>query len=205
MEVGQHMGRAEDTAAWSGSFKYTGVLQAYAEAPRYEKHKTTKSVWISCNFYCTFLFGLATTFHLFEFLRPQSRPNTQHSSQEWDKVAQSNWSQVRFPLWVRLEALGGHTGRWSVTEGNFSPDLCVDCITHKPNHCVEQDQRGRDSSDIMEGTRKYSREQWNLLDPTLMCSPNTPFRILRLYEPSILLCSLKSPPNKHTSPDHTNT
>lgn len=49
-------------------------------------------------------------------------------------------------------------------------DLCVDCITHKPNHCLEQDQWGRDSSDIMEWTREYFREHRNCLDPTLMHS-----------------------------------
>lgn len=43
--------------------------------------------WISCNFYCTFLFGLAMTFHLFELVRPRSGLNTQvRSGTKWPRV-----------------------------------------------------------------------------------------------------------------------
>lgn len=107
---------------------------------------------------------------------------------------------------VRFEALGAHTDPKSVTEGNFSPDLCVDCITLKPNHCLEQDQWGRDSSDIMKGIRKFSKERGNFLDSTLMHSVSSPKRRkyslsnLEALQLSDFLKSLKSPQINTPSP-----
>lgn len=99
--------------------------------------KTTiqnSGVWISCNFYCTFLFGLANDLSALELFRPSS--STEHSGREWDKVARSDWSRVRGARSL-LRAQGGHTDPRSVTGENFGPDLRVHRITRKPI-CLER-------------------------------------------------------------------
>lgn len=141
-----------------------------------QNHRPISRVWISCNFYCTFLFGLATTFHLFQHLRPRSWPNTQvGSGMKFPRVTDHR-SDVHIPFTGEIWGIGSSywswicDSSWSQIEdqyGTFSSDLCVGHL-HKPN--VEQDQWARDRSDIMEGTRKYSGERMNFLDSTLMHS-----------------------------------
>lgn len=103
-------GHAEDTAAWSGSLTCACGSERspcpWDNAVMKQNHRPISRVWISCNFYCTFLFGLATTFHLFRRLRPRSWPNTQvGSGMKFPRVTDHR-SDVHIPFTSEIWSIG---------------------------------------------------------------------------------------------------
>lgn len=148
-------GHAEDTALkWVTNmyvWQWTKPLLVRwaCNAVMKQNHRPISRVWISCNFYCTFLFGLATTFHLFQRLRPRSWPNTQVGS------------GMKFPRVTDRRSDLKHR----------EVILILDLWPPRSQiMCIQDIQWARDRSDIMEGTRKYSGERMNFLDSTLMHS-----------------------------------